>query len=105
MTSIPTHSRSRSSTGRICGDRCEPTTGRTEQRRLSGMRRKTRVNLRARNAPCISLTAYVIYNDMERDLPDPASPLDPPQDQPGKTAPMPEYIAALLYAAGILIGY
>src|ERR1700729_523295 len=42
---------------------------------------------------------------MEADLPDPASPPDPPQDQPGKTAPVPEYIAALLYAVGILLGY
>src|SRR5580698_4435048 len=42
---------------------------------------------------------------MEADLPTPASPPDPPQDQPGKTAPVPEYIAALLYAVGILLGY
>ena len=42
---------------------------------------------------------------MERDLPGPASPLDPPQDQPGKATSMPEYIAALLYAAGILLDY
>ena len=42
---------------------------------------------------------------MEADLPAPASPPDPPQDQPGKTAPVPEYIAALLYAVGILLGY
>jgi hypothetical protein len=45
---------------------------------------------------------------MERDVPEtpgPASPPDPPQDQPGKTAPVPEYIAALLYAVGILLGY
>jgi hypothetical protein len=45
--------------------------------------------------------------DMDADLPDttPASPPDPPQGQPGKTAPVPEYIAALLYAVGILLGY
>jgi hypothetical protein len=45
---------------------------------------------------------------MEADVPDtpgPASPLDPPQDQPGKTAPVPEYVAALLYAVRILLGY
>jgi hypothetical protein len=45
---------------------------------------------------------------MERDVPEtpgPASPLDPPQDRPGKTAPVPEYIAALLYAVDILLGY
>jgi hypothetical protein len=45
---------------------------------------------------------------MEADVPDtpgPASPPDPPQDQPGKTAPAPEYVAALLYAVGILLGY
>ena len=40
---------------------------------------------------------------MEADIPDPASPPDPPQDQPGNT--MPEYIAAVLYAVGILLGY
>jgi hypothetical protein len=45
---------------------------------------------------------------MEADVPNapgPASPPDPPQDQPGKTAPVPEYISALLYAVGILLGY
>jgi hypothetical protein len=45
---------------------------------------------------------------MEADVPDapgPASPPDPPQDQPGKTAPVPEYVAAILYAVGILLGY
>jgi len=44
---------------------------------------------------------------MEADLPDPlpASPPDPPQDQPGKTTPVPEYIAALLYAVDMLLGY
>ena len=45
---------------------------------------------------------------MERDIPEapgPASPLDPPQDRPGKTAPVPEYIAALLYAVDVLLGY
>ena len=37
----------------------------------------------------------------------PASPPDPPQDQPGETTsvPVPEYIAAFLYAVGILLGY
>src|SRR4029077_20285936 len=44
---------------------------------------------------------------MEADLPAPlpASPPDPPQDQPGKTTPVPEYIAALLYAVDMLLGY
>jgi hypothetical protein len=42
---------------------------------------------------------------MEADAPGPASPPDPPQDQPGTTAPMPEYIGAVLYAVGILLGY
>ena len=45
---------------------------------------------------------------MEADVPDthgPASPPDPPQDQPGKAAPVPEYIGALLHAVGILLGY
>jgi hypothetical protein len=37
------------------------------------------------------------------ETPDPASPPDPTQDQPG--TPMPEYIAAVLYAVGILLGY
>ncbi len=43
---------------------------------------------------------------MERDVPDtpgPASPPDPPQDQPGDV--MPEYIAVVLRAVGILLGY
>ncbi len=43
---------------------------------------------------------------MEADVPDtpgPASPPDPPQDQPG--TPVPEYIAAVLYAVRILLGY
>jgi hypothetical protein len=43
---------------------------------------------------------------MERDVPDtthPASPPDPPQDQPGSTVP--EHIAFLLHAVGILLGY
>jgi hypothetical protein len=45
---------------------------------------------------------------MEADVPDtpgPASPPDPPQDHPGKTAPVPEYIAAFLYAVRTLLGY
>jgi hypothetical protein len=37
------------------------------------------------------------------DTPDPASPSDPPKDQPGSTVP--EYVAALLYAVRILLGY
>jgi hypothetical protein len=52
------------------------------------------------------LLALVIISDMEADVPDttgPASPPDPSQDQPGDT--MPEYIAAILRAAGILLGY
>jgi hypothetical protein len=43
---------------------------------------------------------------MEADVPatlDPASPPDPPQDHPGN--PVPEYIAALLHAVRILLGY
>ncbi len=43
---------------------------------------------------------------MEADVPEttqPAQPPDPPQDQPGST--MPEYIAFLLHAVGILLGY
>jgi hypothetical protein len=43
---------------------------------------------------------------MEADVPHtthPASPPDPPQDHPGSTAP--EYIAALLHAVSILLGY
>jgi hypothetical protein len=39
------------------------------------------------------------------DMPDPASPPDPTQDQPGKTTPVPEHIAFLLHAVGILLGY
>ena len=42
---------------------------------------------------------------MEADIPGPASPPDPPQDQPGKTAPMPEYIVVVLHAVRILLGY
>ena len=42
---------------------------------------------------------------MEAAIPGPASPPDPPQDQPGKTTSVPEYIAALLYAVGILLDY
>src|ERR1700729_1018127 len=48
--------------------------------------------------------SYII-TDMEADTPHPASPPDPPQDQPGKTAPMPEYVAAVLYAVRTLLGY
>ncbi len=40
---------------------------------------------------------------MEADIPGPASPPDPPQDQPGDT--MPQYLAVLLRAVGILLGY
>ncbi len=40
---------------------------------------------------------------MEADTTRPASPPDPPQDQPGDA--MPEYIAAVLRAVGILLGY
>ena len=40
---------------------------------------------------------------MQADIPGPASPADPPQDQPG--IPVPEYIAALLYVVRILLGY
>ena len=43
---------------------------------------------------------------MERDVPNtpgPASPPDPPQDQPGST--MPEHIAFILHAVGILLDY
>src|SRR5580704_3340648 len=43
--------------------------------------------------------------DMEADTTQPPLPPDPPQDQPGKTAPVPEYIAAFLHAVDILIGY
>jgi len=45
---------------------------------------------------------------MEADVPDtagPASPPDPPQDRPGSTTPMPEYIAVVLHAVDILLGY
>jgi hypothetical protein len=44
-------------------------------------------------------------SDMEAATLGPASPPDPPQDHPGETAPMPEYIAAILHAVGILLGY
>ena len=41
---------------------------------------------------------------MTCDVPDhPASPPDPSQDRPGN--PMPEYVAALLHAVSILLGY
>jgi hypothetical protein len=43
---------------------------------------------------------------MEADVPatpGPASPPDPPQDQPGN--PMPEYVAVFLHAVSILLGY
>ena len=40
---------------------------------------------------------------MEADVPGPTLPPDPPQDQPGNA--MPEYIAAVLRAVGILLGY
>ena len=40
---------------------------------------------------------------MEADTTHPASPPDPPQDQPGDT--MPEYIAVVLHVVGILLGY
>ena len=43
--------------------------------------------------------------NMEADTTQPPLPPDPPQDQPGKTAPMPEYITAFLHAVDILIGY
>jgi hypothetical protein len=42
-------------------------------------------------------------SNMEADTSDPASPPDPPQDQPGDA--MPEYIAVVLCAVGILLGY
>jgi hypothetical protein len=45
---------------------------------------------------------------MEADVPTtpgPASPPDPPQDQPGTIAPMPEHIAFILHAVRILLGY
>ena len=45
---------------------------------------------------------------MEADVPTapgPASPPDPPQDHPGKSAPVPEYIGSILYAVGILLDY
>jgi hypothetical protein len=47
-----------------------------------------------------------MYTDMERDVPNttgPASPPDPVQDQPGIA--MPEHIAFILHAVGILLGY
>ncbi len=40
---------------------------------------------------------------MEADIPAPASPPDPPQDQPG--IPVPEYIAVVLHVVRILLGY
>jgi hypothetical protein len=40
---------------------------------------------------------------MECDIPVPASPPDPPKDQPGTTVP--QCIAAALHAVGILLGY
>ena len=42
---------------------------------------------------------------MEADIPGPASPSDPTQDQPGKTAPVPKHIVFLLHGARILLGY
>jgi hypothetical protein len=42
---------------------------------------------------------------MEADIPGPASPPDPPQDQPGSTVPVLEHIGFLLYAVDILLGY
>jgi len=42
---------------------------------------------------------------MEAGSPQPPAPLDPPQDPPGKTAPMPEYVAVFLHAVRILLGY
>jgi hypothetical protein len=41
--------------------------------------------------------------NMKADTTHPASPPDPPQDQPGKTVP--EHIAFLLHAVDILLGY
>jgi len=49
---------------------------------------------------------FVRIIDMEADVldtPGPASPPDPPQDRPGN--PMPEYIAVMLQAVSILLGY
>ena len=40
---------------------------------------------------------------MQDDVPGPASPPDPQQDHPGNS--MPEYIAVVLHAVGILLGY
>ena len=40
---------------------------------------------------------------MEADTTGPASPTDPPQDQPGSTVP--EHIAFLLHAVDTLLGY
>jgi hypothetical protein len=42
-----------------------------------------------------------IYDDVT-DISRPASPPDPPQDQPGSTVP--EHIAFLLHAVDILLG-
>ena len=53
--------------------------------------------MQARCAPCEIYCRDVI------DTTHPASPPDPPQDQPGN--PMPEYIAAVLHAVSILLGY
>jgi hypothetical protein len=39
------------------------------------------------------------------DTPHPASPPDPPQDQPAKATPVPEYIAVVLHAVDILLGF
>jgi hypothetical protein len=58
---------------------------------------------RAANRTCNFPNSSVIITDMEADTPHPASPPDPPQDQPGKT--MPEHIAFLLQAARMLLGY
>jgi hypothetical protein len=49
------------------------------------------------------LSNLVRYTVVKLDTTHPASPPDPPQDQPGN--PVPEYIAALLHAVRILLGY
>ena len=46
---------------------------------------------------------FSYITDMEADTPGPASPPDPPQGHPGDA--MPEYIAVLLHAVRILLGY
>jgi hypothetical protein len=49
---------------------------------------------------------FVRIIDMEADVTDtthPTSPPDPPQDRPGN--PMPEYVAVMLHAVSILLGY